>query len=210
MTLYEHAMLGSTLALAAGLRRRYGWPIVALAGVSAVVPDWDAVSFVFGGAAYDRAHRIWGHNVLVAAALGALVGVAEYRVNLYDRGRRLVRVPDPSAPTSPMDGPRRAPRSWLVWTLTAALASLSHLPADLIYSGRPGMENWPLELLWPFSTRTWAFPIVPWGDVGATLVFIAEMFALYRWPARSELTARLTLGVLVAYIGTRYVAAVGS
>ena len=32
MTVYEHAMLGIDGALAAGLPRRHGWQIVALAG----------------------------------------------------------------------------------------------------------------------------------------------------------------------------------
>jgi len=46
MTTYEHAMLGITGALAAGLHRRYGWQIVAMAGVTAVLPDWDGLSLL--------------------------------------------------------------------------------------------------------------------------------------------------------------------
>jgi hypothetical protein len=56
-------------------------------------------------------------------------------------------------------------------------------------------------LFWPFSSRGWAFPIVPWGDLGATLIFIVEMFVLYRRPLEARGTARLTLALLLAYVG---------
>ena len=50
MTFYEHAMLGATLALVAGLQRRHGWRIVAMAAVAAVLPDWDGLTIVLGAA----------------------------------------------------------------------------------------------------------------------------------------------------------------
>jgi hypothetical protein len=48
MTVYEHAMLGINGALAAGLAPRYGWPIVAMAGAAAVLPDLDGLTILFG------------------------------------------------------------------------------------------------------------------------------------------------------------------
>ena len=55
MTVYEHAMIGIDGALAVGLHRRHGWPIVALAGLTAVLPDVDGLSIVLGRNLYaDR------------------------------------------------------------------------------------------------------------------------------------------------------------
>ena len=39
MTTLEHAMVGANLVLASGLNRRFGWQLVAVAGVCAVLPD---------------------------------------------------------------------------------------------------------------------------------------------------------------------------
>ena len=48
MTVYEHAMAGVSLALAAGLHRRHGWGIAAPVGVAAALPDWDRLPSLFG------------------------------------------------------------------------------------------------------------------------------------------------------------------
>ena len=79
MTVYEHIMLGGSLGLAAGLQRYYGWGVIALAGVAAALPDLDGLSIAFGPQAYASAHRVWGHNLLVAGSMGALAGVCEFK-----------------------------------------------------------------------------------------------------------------------------------
>jgi hypothetical protein len=76
------------------------------------------------------------------------------------------------------------------------------VPIDAIYSGPPS-AIWPVAALWPFSRTGWAWPLVPWGDVGATTIFITEMFALYRWPRFAQMVALTTLGALCAYLGLR-------
>ena len=202
-------MLGGTLALGAGLHRRYGWRISVMAGVAGMLPDWDGLTLVIGGAAYDQSHRIWGHNLLVAAILGGLAGCGEYRANLTDRLRRVAArlSPSPAVNSPHSSAPPTASSvvSWAIWFVTGSVASLSHLVVDLVYSGHPHMQNWGLQLCWPFSRREWAYPIVPWGDVGATLIFVAEMFALYCWPSRAKPIAWLTLVSLVTYVGLRAV-----
>lgn len=202
-------MLGGSLVLAAGLHRRHGWGIVVIAGVTAMLPDWDGLTLVFGGAAYDRSHRIWGHNLLVAALLGGLAGGGEFLGNLTDRLKRfaakvsssLAANPPPSAlPTTAF-----SVQSLVVWFVTGSVASLSHLAVDLVYSGHPHMQDWGLQLLWPFSRHQWAHPIVPWGDVGATVIFVVEMFALYRWPSRAQPIAWLSLTGVCLYVAIRAV-----
>ena len=71
MTSFEHAMVGITGAVAANLHRRHGWPIVALAGFAAMLPDWDGLTILCGIHCYAAAHRVWGHNLLVAGLVGA-------------------------------------------------------------------------------------------------------------------------------------------
>jgi hypothetical protein len=88
MTCYEHAMLGGTLALALGAYRRRGWSIVVMAAVATALPDWDGLSFAFGPLIYGSVHRVWGHNLLIAVAGGAVVGCLGL---LCDRSARVQR-----------------------------------------------------------------------------------------------------------------------
>jgi hypothetical protein len=50
-----------------------------------------------------------------------------------------------------------------------------------------------LQFLWPFSDRAWVYPIVSYGDLGTTAIFLIEMFVLYRWQARAQLIACASL-----------------
>src|SRR5438067_3674190 len=84
MTVFEHAMLGTSLALAAGMHRRFGWRIVVVAGLAATVADWDGLSLLFGAEAYARYHRRLAHNLLVASVLGVAVGLAEFQFGFAD------------------------------------------------------------------------------------------------------------------------------
>jgi membrane-bound metal-dependent hydrolase YbcI (DUF457 family) len=208
VTLYEHAMCGATLGLVAGVHRQDGWRIVALAGLAATLPDWDGLTILFGPSAYAAGHRTWGHNLFAAAFLGGLAGAAEHRFQGLSRLRRLAvaKFPGLVADPSAVQGrPAEAAGSpGAVWVITGVLASLSHLAADLVFTGHPDLPTWEVPLLWPFSPRGWAIPLVAWGDVGATLIFIGEMFALYRWPARAQVTAAVTLAAVLGYVGLRW------
>jgi membrane-bound metal-dependent hydrolase YbcI (DUF457 family) len=205
MTTYEHAMLGVTGALAAGLDRRWGWPIVALAGFVAVLPDWDGLAILCGPAVFDRVHRTLGHNLLVCVVLGAVVAALDYRYRLALRvkeylGRHLrVLASERPSPT------RSAFRTdeLAIWMAVGVAASLSHLAADLVFSGHPVLSDWGLRLFWPFSDRFWAYPMVPWGDPGVTLVFVAGMFAMIRWRRHRRMIAGLTLILVLGYIAIR-------
>ena len=201
MTTYEHAMLGVTGVLTVGLDRRYGWPIVALGGFIAVLPDWDGLSILCGAAVFDRVHRTAGHNLLVCVLLGAAVAALDYRYNLALRVReylgrhlRVLASEDPS-PRGNVFGIRELS----IWVAVGVLASLSHLAADLVFSGHAVLSDWGLRLFWPFSDRFWAYPMVSWGDPGVTLVFVAGMFAMIRWRRHRQMIAGLTLTLVLAY-----------
>ena len=199
MTVYEHAMLGVNLSLFAGLRRRYGWWLIAVAGVAAALPDWDGLSIVFGPAAYTRAHRVWGHNLLAAGFGGLGVGIVGW---LLARSSPVRTLAGRHAIAAPAPGP---PSKLVLWACTGAIAGLSHLPADIVFNGGSNLPAWPVPLLWPFDRRGWALPIVPWGDIVVTLLFAAGMFALYRWPDRDRAVAALTLAATSAYLLARWI-----
>src|SRR5262249_8127619 len=163
----------------------HGWALVAVAAAAAAVPDWDGLSLTFGAAAYARVHRAWGHNILVAGISGALVGGAGYLLHLSARVRRAAIRLQPGPPCPAVLPPFSAARL-AAWGVVGVLAALSHLPADVVYSGHRQMRSWPIQLLWPFSDEGWVWPLVAWGDMTTTLLFVAEMFALYRWPGRAQ------------------------
>lgn len=202
---FDHAMLGLSLPLALGLHRRHGWRIAGMAAFASVLPDWDGLSLLLGGQAYAQAHRVWGHNLLVASSLGALTGGLDYRLNVTGRLYRAAatRFPSLALPKPGKAAEEFSTSSFLLWLLLGAVASLSHLAADLFYSWYPNEGVWPLPLLWPFSRRAWAVPVVAWGDLGATVIFVAEMFALYRWPGRAQRIAVCALALVAGYVGLR-------
>jgi hypothetical protein len=205
VTTYEHAMLGITGVLAAGLNRRYGWPLAAIAAVAAVSPDWDGLTIVAGAAAFAASHRVWGHNVWACFVTGILIGCLDYRFDAVTRcGRLLTRMLHLIMP----GGPPRIRAAWslgglAVWISVAILAALSHLAADVVFSGTATLPDWKLQLWWPVSNAGYVFPLVPWGDAGVSIVFVAGMFAMWKWPGRLQTISAVTLAAVVLYVAAR-------
>jgi len=203
MTTFEHAMLGTTGALAVGLHHR-GWQIVGLAGMAAVLPDWDGLSLLFGPTVFDQVHRTAGHSLITATLVAVVFAAVEYRLRLLRRcacflGRRVEGLPvDPHS-----DDEDLAREGLLIWSLTAVAASASHLAADLLFSGHASLSDWGLKLFWPLSDRVFVYPAVHWGDPVPTILLVAGMFAMLRWRTRLQRLATLTLAALVGYIALR-------
>jgi hypothetical protein len=205
LTTFEHAMLGMNGALAVGLHRQYRWQVVALAGVAAVSPDWDGLTLLFSTSVFATAHRVWGHNVLACTLIGLAIGSLDYRFDLVTHSGRfaakLFRVQVADENLTIRD--RFSKQGLMVWILVAIVAAMSQLPADMVVSGTATLPDWELKLLWPFSDRGWVFPLVPWGDVGCTLLFVAGMFAMLKWRSRVQSIAIATLTCMVLYIALR-------
>ena len=202
MTTYEHAMLGINGALAAGVHVHYGWKIVALAGVAAVAPDWDALPMLVDMAALEGGHRVWGHNLLACLIVGVVLGTIDYRWDVSGRiGRRLVKF-GPTGEFEPHLEVRQewSKAGWCVWMLVGWIAALSQIPADAVVSGGEGLSDWALEPLWPFSDQPLIYPMVPWGNVGVTVIFAFGTLALVRWNSRLQGVAVATLSCVIAYI----------
>jgi membrane-bound metal-dependent hydrolase YbcI (DUF457 family) len=229
MTIYEHAMVGINGALALGLARRHGWQIAAWAGLAAVLPDFDGLTILLGPQCYAEGHRLWGHNLLVAGLVAAALSAAAYYTDVLVRLQRwLAKRRSASAAKHREDAPQRwggsctattesaansgpavqlpaqHPAAGLVlWIVVGVVAAYSHLLMDVAFSAGRGLPIWGVPLFWPFSNAVYAYPLVRWGDVGATLIFAASMFAMLRWPARLQAIAAASLLAVAAYMAFR-------
>src|SRR6478735_1575307 len=148
MVYYDHALVGATLAVAAGVQRRHGWPAVALAALAAMVPDWDATTKHVRPDAYAAGHRVWGHNLFAATLAGAALGGVGY---LIHRAHSPRTAPRPAAPGGV--GP---------WLAVGVAIAWSHPLLDLLYCGWDANVDWPVQLFWPLSGRGFGVPWVPW------------------------------------------------
>ncbi|MGI9474993.1 MAG: metal-dependent hydrolase [Rubripirellula sp.] len=202
MTTYEHAMLGINGALTLGLHIRYGWKVVSLAAAAAVMPDWDGLPMFIDMASFEHGHRVWGHNILACTIAAILLGTLDYRLDVSGRiARRITRY-----------GPFRELEryatlrndwcvgQWLVWVLVAWLSALTQIPADAVVSGGEGLSDWALRPLWPFSQWEWVYPLVPWGNVGVTILFAIGMLSMLKWKDHVQRIAAFTLLAVVGYI----------
>jgi hypothetical protein len=208
VTSFEHAGLAGSLALAAGLHKKSGWPIILMAAAVAALPDWDGLTLMGGAAIFAEGHRTWGHNLLVAGLSGMVAGglicLAHSSVRVRHHSKNILGGPRDTAKDCSESPQGFHASSLVVWMLVGGLASLTHLPADIICSGNSELSPWPIALLWPFSKQGFTFPILAWGDLTPTIIFVLEMFALYRWPKRAQLMALGALLVLGGYIVTRF------
>lgn len=187
------------MALATGLHRTQGWGLALMAGPAAAFADWDGLSILFGGEAYSRVHRVWGHNLFATVFLGGAFGAMGYLALLSSRFRRYsIHLPGETQPAFP---PPYSHHNLACWVLVGVLAGASHLPADMVFSGHKEMTVWPVQAFWPLSSQGYVLPLVSWGDMTATILFIGAMFALYRWPGKSQGIAILALVGLHVYIG---------
>jgi membrane-bound metal-dependent hydrolase YbcI (DUF457 family) len=90
-----------------------------------------------------------------------------------------------------------------LWLIVGVAAAYSHLLIDVVFSAGKDLPIWGVPLLWPFSSTAYAFPLVRWGDIGATVILAAGMFAMLRWPARIQAIAAGSLVAVAAYMAVR-------
>jgi hypothetical protein len=133
---------------------------------------------------------------------GVLLAAADYRWQLASLGHRWLEWALDNR-TLPALGVGR-PRSHLgVWLAVGCVGAWSHLPADMAFSGNADFGDWPLRLWWPFSDRAYSFPLVPWGDVGVSVIFALGIIAMLRWRMRVQLLSAITLATVLVYIVCR-------
>lgn len=195
-------MLGANGVIASGLHRRFGWQLVALAGIAAIAPDWDGLTVLFDTSLFDQGHRVWGHNVFACCLTGALIGVLDYRLDLIGRAARwFTRFPALAGLRDVTVSQQDQTCTRLItWMLVAITSALSQIPADAVVSGGQGLGDWPIKVLWPVSDVEVVYPMVPWGDPGITIVFCIGMLVAARTRDRLQLIAGATLLSVAGYI----------
>lgn len=74
------------------------------------------------------------------------------------------------------------------------IALLGHLATDVWF------YRWPVQLLWPFSTRGWEVGLLSWNDLVPTLILYGGTAAALLWPAYAAQAAVAAIGLLAAYL----------
>ncbi|MDO5576253.1 MAG: metal-dependent hydrolase [Fibrobacter sp.] len=92
MTTLEHAMVGAYGVLATGLYRPFGWQLAAMAGIAAVLPDWDGLTIFGGMSLFDAAHRCWGHGIVSCLLVATFFAVLDCRFDLVTRTAKCLAI----------------------------------------------------------------------------------------------------------------------
>lgn len=227
MTTPEHTLVGLHVAIALGTYHRYGWSLVALSAVASNIPDWDGLPILIDMQRFESGHRVWGHNLGAIVISSLIVAWTQHQFHWIEYiGSRAARyfpkakssevqpeVDSSSAPiglasvvdqaqsTDPQLNANNS--SWLVLLTATLLAQLIHLPCDMVVSGGQGLSDWMIQPFWPLSKSGYVFPLIPWGDIGPTVILMAGCIVLAKMPQRSMQISWATLLLLVSYLVVR-------
>lgn len=203
MTTPEHTLVGIHVALACGRDRRWGWRAVALAGLMSNGPDWDGLPMLFDMARFEQGHRVWGHNLLVITLISLLVAAVLSRFDLIGLvGKRIVgRFGGQELKAVILND--AVPLGFGAALLTCLTAQMIHLPCDMVVSGGRGLSHWHVKPFWPVSDAGYVYPMIPWGDVGPTVVMMAGVIVMAKRRKDVAATSAATLACLVGYLVLR-------
>ncbi|MCA9195145.1 MAG: metal-dependent hydrolase [Planctomycetales bacterium] len=200
MTSPEHTLVGIHAAFACGLHRSYGWPIVVLAAISSNIPDWDGLPMFFDMARFEVGHRVWGHNFLCIGISSVFFGLLQFRYRFIENSSRRIGKFLPQGASV-----HRETVVIPLYVLTAVcfVAQAIHLPCDIVVSGGNGLSDWLIKPFWPFSDQGFVLALIPWGDIGPTIIMMCGILLVARNPKRLTRISVITLAVLIIYLLVR-------
>jgi hypothetical protein len=88
----------------------------------------------------------------------------------------------------------------LVFALIGMCVQLLHLLCDMVVSGGNGLSDWAIQPWWPFSTAGYVYPLIPWGDIGPTVILMAGIIAAAKLKSHLSQTSWLTIVTLCGYL----------
>lgn len=206
MTTPEHSLVGIHVAFALGLHRKVGWRSVVFAALVSNVPDWDGLPMLFDMQRFESGHRVWGHNFMAIFLTSITLGWTQVRWDWIGRMTRWVMSKFPASPSMVDKDDPFQPRGItgvLIFACIGLMAQVLHLLCDMAVSGGKGLSNWAIEPFWPFSKSAYDFPLIPWGDVGPTVILMVGIIMVAK---RKEFVCRisiLTLATLLGYLVAR-------
>jgi membrane-bound metal-dependent hydrolase YbcI (DUF457 family) len=197
MTTLEHTLVGIHVAIACGMHQRFGWPAVALSGVVSNLPDWDGLPMLVNMAKFEAGHRVWGHNFLWITISSLFVAWSQWRFHWLEK---LANGMHQYLPQDVMVENRRkvVPYFWLY--VLCFTAQTVHLPCDMLVSGGAGLSDWEIRPFWPFDNRGFVLALLPWGDIGPTIILMAGAIVVAKYSGRRSLHAGMTLSALGVYM----------
>ena len=201
MTTPEHTMVGILGAFALGLHNRFSWPVVAFAALASNVPDLDGLPMLFDMERFEFGHRVWGHNFFAIVVTSILLAWTQVRFNWVQRlGCYVARF----LPSEVVITEQRAdsPIPMSVFILVGIGFQSVHLVCDMVVSGGQGLSDWFVKPFWPFGKTGFVYPLIPWGDVGPTVIMMGGLIGIAKY-GRAQFISVLTLIVLISYLFCR-------
>jgi membrane-bound metal-dependent hydrolase YbcI (DUF457 family) len=197
MTTPEHTLVGIHAAIALRAHQHFGWTVIVLAGIVSNFPDWDGLPMLFDMARFESGHRVWGHNFFWITFSSLLAAWSERRYRWIEFFAMRLRAVLPKDLV--IEQPTRSV-PWFMLFLVCFAAQTLHLPCDMVVSGGHGLPDWPIKPFWPISDAEYVFPLIPWGDVGPTVIMMAGAILLAKSPTRLSRQSTITLAVLCIYL----------
>lgn len=197
MTTPEHTLVGIHAAIAAGAHQRFGWTFVALAGIASNFPDWDGLPMLFDMSRFESGHRVWGHNLFWIAISSLVVATLQHRYRFIESIAMRLKKYLPKEFSN--EQPPIVLSSFTVFLVCFVVQTI-HLPCDMVVSGGYGLSDWHIKPFWPISDIGYVYPLIPWGDIGPTLIMMGGAIMLAKYPKRLRLQSTVTLAVLCAYL----------
>jgi hypothetical protein len=203
MTTPEHALVGVHLAIASRCFRLWSWRAVALAAVMSNAPDWDGVPMLFDMGRFEQGHRVWGHNLTVILFVSFVVALILNQWDLIGAiGKRIAgKYSSATIILDPIDCQNQL--DFGAAFLTAFVSQAMHLPCDMVVSGGGGLSHWHVKPFWPIADNGYVYPLIPWGDIGPTIIMMVGLIVMAKRQRNMAATAAGSLATVIVYMLAR-------